>query len=260
MTAGKLKIEVRRKRILEFLRREGKISVTEVAAALKVTPVTIRTDLDVLEKEGCLVRVQGGAVRLPGKTAIFHSEKPQAEVAHEKEKMAIGAAVAQMVQDGDTLFINSGTTSECIAYALRARMNLNIVTNSLRVATILGAVASFRVVLVGGEINSQYGFTCGGDAQEQLAKYQADWTVLSVDGVSAKGGITTHHAEEAIIDRMMVASGSRVVVAADNSKIGRTGFSRVCECTPELLLVTNCGEKETAVAELQECGVRVVFA
>lgn len=260
MTTGKLKIDIRRKRILEFLRREGKIAVTEVAAALKVTPVTIRNDLDVLEQEGCLMRVQGGAVQIPGKAAARESGKSSAAPARAEEKRAIAAAVAQMVKDGDTLFINSGTTSECVADALSARMNLNIVTNSLKVATRLGTVPSFRVVLVGGEINAQYGFTCGGDAQEQLAKYQADWTILSVDGVSARGGITTHHAEEAIIDRIMVAGGRQLVVAADASKIGRAGFSRVCECTSELLLVTNRGENEAAAAELQECGVRIVLA
>ena len=208
MTAGKLKLDIRRKQILEYLRRQGKISVTEVADALKVTPVTIRNDLDVLEQEGCLMRVQGGAVQVPGKTTAFNAEGIGASV-HVEEKMAIGTAVAQIVKDGDTLFINSGTTCEYVADALSIRQNLNIVTNSLKVATKLGAVPSFRVVQIGGEINAQYGFTCGGDAQEQLEKYQADWTILSVDGISAKGGITTHHAEEAIIDRIMVGPDSK---------------------------------------------------
>lgn len=260
MTAGKLKIDVRRKRILELLRRQGKISVVDVAAVLKVTPVTIRNDLDVLEQEGCLMRVQGGAVQVPGKTESRDFDKFDQTVVHAEEKKAIAAAVAQLVKDGDTLFINSGTTTEYVAQELSIRENLNIVTNSLKVATKLGAVPSFRVLLVGGEINAQYGFTCGGDAQEQLEKYQADWAILSVVGVSARGGITTHHAEEAIIDRMMVAGGRQTLVVADSSKIGRAGFSRVCECSSELLLVTNRGGDENAAAELQECGVQIIFA
>ena len=258
MTPGKLKIDIRRNKILELLRLEGKISVTEVAAVLDVTPVTIRNDLNILEQEGQLMRVQGGAVMVPGKTCAPAVEESTVTV-NAEQKLAIGAAVAQMVHDGDTLFINSGTTSEFIASALSARVNLNVVTNSLRVATILGSVPSFRVLLVGGEINAQYGFTYGGDAQEQLNKYKADWAILSVDGISAEFGITTHHAEEAIIDRMMIAAARQKVIAADSSKIGRAGFSRACEATSELLLVTNGGDTE-AVSQLQECGIEIIFA
>ncbi len=260
MTAGKLKIDIRRKKILELLRLEGKISVTEIADALNVTPVTIRTDLSVLEQEGQLMRVQGGAVQVPQKVSALTLEQSRAVVFNAEQKLTIGAAVAKMVQDGDTLFINSGTTSEFIAGALSTRINLNIVTNSLKVATRLGTIPTFRVLLIGGEINSQYGFTYGGDAQEQLSKYQADWAILSVDGVSAKGGVTTHHAEEAIIDRMMAASARQKVIAADAGKIGRAGFSRVCECNAELLLVTNRSEDISASEELQECGMKIIFA
>ena len=260
MTAGKLKIDIRRKKILELLRLEGKISVTDIANVLNVTPVTIRTDLSVLEQEGQLMRVQGGAVQVPQKVNTLTLEQSRAVVSNAEQKLAIGAAVAKMIQDGDTLFVNSGTTSEFIASALSTRINLNVVTNSLKVATRLGAVPSFRVLLIGGEINSQYGFTYGGDAQEQLSKYQADWALLSVDGVSAKGGVTTHHAEEAIIDRMMAAAARQKVIVADAGKIGRAGFSRVCECTGELMLVTNQGGDKTAVEELQECGMKIISA
>ena len=130
----------------------------------------------------------------------------------------------------------------------------------MKVATILGAVPSFRVLLVGGEINARDGFTHGGDAQEQLSKYQADWAILSVDGISARGGVTTHHAEEAVIDRMMVSAAKRPVIAADSRKLGRAGFSRVCECKEGLTLVTNTGADAEAARLLTESGVEVFYA
>ena len=256
MAGSKQKIETRRSKILRQLELAGKVSVLELSKQLCVTPVTIRSDLTELEQEGKLLRVQGGAVQVPITGEASHEPR----ILHMDRKQAIGEAVAQLVRDGDTLFINSGTTSEQIAAALQIRRNLNIVTNAVNVALALGSVPTFRVLLVGGEINASYGFTHGGDAQEQLSKYQANWSILSVDGMSARGGITTHHAEEAIIDRLMSSGSQRTLVVADSSKIGRTGFSRVCECGPHLTLVTDAEADSQALEELKFQGVSVVFA
>lgn len=255
MISGKLKIDIRRKRILEQLRLAGKVSVIELSQMLDVTPVTVRNDLTTLEQEGQLVRIQGGAIQVPGSDS-FANAKALSD-ARGREKQAIGQSAAQQVRDGDTLFINSGTTSEYVAEALRSRRNLNVVTNSLAVAKKLGAVATMRVVLIGGEINAQYGFTYGGDAQEQLNRYQADWAILAVDGISATGGITTYHAEEAVIDRMMLRAAKRTVIVADHSKIGRTGFTRVCDCTANTCLITDGGDGN-ALADLADMGVKIV--
>ena len=160
-------------------------------------------------------------------------------------------------RDGDTLFINSGPTMQMVASALRSRKNLNVVTNSLNVAMDLGNVPGVRVVLLGGEINAQYSFTYGSDAQEQLSKYQADWAILSVDGISAGSGITTYHAEEAVIDRMMLRGAKQAMVVSDSSKIGRAGFTRVCACVPGMYLVTDGGDSE-ALAAMASMGVRIV--
>lgn len=255
MTVSKLKIDIRRKKILERLRQDGKVSVVGLSKLLKVTPVTIRTDLANLEQEGCLMRVQGGAVQVPASSLI--SIEGGYNDACKQQKESIASEIVSMIRDGDTLFMNSGTTCERIAEALRIRRNLNIVTNSLRVATRLGMIQSFRVLLVGGEINAHYGFTHGGDAQDQLSRYQADWAILSVDGVSAHGGVTTHHAEEAIIDRMMAAGAKQTLIAADASKLGRAGFSRVCECSEKLLLVSNEGCDKEVIAQLVSRGMKI---
>lgn len=240
---------------MEQLRLEGKVSVADLSQTLEVTPVTVRNDLAVLEQEGQLIRIQGGAVQMPGSEAF--SAAQSISDARGREKKAIAQMAARLVHDGDTLFINSGTTTEFVAEALAARRNLNVVTNSLAVAKKLGAVASIRVLLVGGEINAQYGFTHGGDAQEQLHRYQADWAILSVDGISAQSGITTYHAEEAVVDRMMLRSAKHTMVVADHTKIGRTGFTRVCDCAPNMCLVTDGGPPE-AISNLAQLGVRIV--
>ena len=113
------------------------------------------------------------------------------------------------------------------------------------------------MLLLGGEINASYGFTAGGDTQEQLSKYRADWAILSVDGVSASGGVTTCHPEEAILDRLMMANAKKVLIAATGNKIGTAGFSRICDSDETIQLVTDSTCDKDALMALQERGVRI---
>ena len=252
MADGRLKIDIRRNRILEMLREKGKVLVTDLSQELGVTAVTVRTDLDALEADGRLERVQGGAILKPQPAAPAWSMGNE-----EDEKWVIARYTAEQIPDGCTLFINSGSTTRCLARALKRRNNLNIVTNSLAVAAELGALPSVHVILLGGEINVQYGFTFGEDAQKQLQRYQADWAVLSVDGVSTLGGITTFHAEEAAVNRIMMERSRGILIVADHTKIGRTGFTHLHEIDSSVRLITDskCGRE--IVRELENKGMRV---
>lgn len=256
MADSKLKIDIRRNKILEQLRAQGKVSVSQLSASLGATPVTIRNDLAALERDGYLVRMQGGAVQAQRGGSLFGT--PEAGASPEKKR--ISEEAVKRIRDGETLFVNSGTTTHQLAKCLQTKQNLNVVTNSLAVAMELGNISNFKVLLLGGEINARYGFTYGGDVQEQLSKYQADWAILSVDGVSARGGVTTHHAEEVIIDRMMIGNAKKVMIVADSSKIGRAGFSRVCDCDSRIWLVTNEGCDPLAAEEIRETGVNMYTA
>lgn len=256
MAQSNLKIDIRREQILDTLRRDGKVYVADLSKVLGATPVTIRNDLTALERDGYLVRMAGGAVSASLGVKITADDSVAKLKERYDEKKAIAKAVAEMLSDGDTLFINSGSTTQCVAAELKIRRNLSIVTNSLAVASTLGSVPTFRVILLGGEIISKYGFTCGGDAQEQLERYKADWAILSVDSVSV-GGITTYHAEEAIIDRMMISGAGRTLITADSSKLGHAGFTRVYECSNGIELVTDGGAKSEDIAEIEALGVTV---
>lgn len=257
LAESKLKIDIRRDKILDELKSSGKVFVSELAVKLGVTPVTVRNDLMALEKDGYLIRMNGGAVyssRTTQKPGIPES----VEISQSHQKESIATAISDMIKDGDTLFINSGTTTQMIAGELKNRNNLNIVTNSLEVATLLGNVSSFRVILLGGEVNTKYKFTYGGDAQDQLSRYQADWAIMAIDGISMKKGITTYHAEEAIIDRMMMKGAKQIIIAADHTKIGRAGFMKVCDCNKDITLVTNHYDRTAELSELYENDIRVI--
>ena len=252
MADGRLKIDIRRNKILELLREKGKVLVTDLSQELGVTAVTVRTDLDALEADGRLERVQGGAILKPQPAAPGWNPGNE-----EDEKWVIARYTAEQLQDGCTLFINSGSTTRCLARTLKRRSNLNVVTNSLAVAAELGALPSVHVILLGGEINVPYGFTFGEDAQKQLQRYQADWAVLSVDGVSAAGGITTFHAEEAAVNRIMMERSRGILIVADHTKIGRTGFTHLHGIDSSVRLITDGKCEREAVRELENKGMRV---
>lgn len=256
MADSKLKIDIRRNKILERLRKDGKVQISELSKELGVTVVTVRTDLDNLEKDGYLERVQGGAI-IKARTA---GNWEHVDIEEDIEKRMIAEAAARLIQDGSTLFINSGTTTRCLAAALKHHKNLNVVTNSLAVSMELGSVSSIRVILLGGEINTQYAFTFGEDAREQLRHYQADCAILSVDGVSTSAGVTTFHAEEAGVNRMMIERSQSTMIIADHTKIGRVGFTCLRKIDSSLQLVTDSQCNNQAVLDLEACGMNVVIA
>ena len=256
MANGKLKIDIRRQAILEQLNRDGIVQVAQLSERLGTTQATIRNDLDTLAAEGQLDRIQGGAVR-----KVKSGEGWSGSVSPVGQgRRAIAEAVLQYINDGDTLFINSGMTTMAVAEVLSLRKNLNIVTNSLAVANYLAHQADMRLILLGGELNANYGFTYGGDALEQLSRYQPQWSILSVDGVHPEHGITTYHADEAMIDRTMIARAQKTIIVADNRKIGRVGFSHICGIDENQLLITdNCSE-ETQLERIQNAGATVHIA
>ena len=256
MATGKLKIDIRRQAILEQLNRDGMVHVAQLSERLGATPATIRNDLDALAMDGQLDRIQGGAVRRvkPGE-GWGGTPVPMGQ-----GRRAIAEAVLRYISDGDTLFINSGTTTMAVAEVLSLRKNLNIVTNSLAVANYLAHQADMRLILLGGELNANYGFTYGGDALEQLNRYQPQWSILSVDGVHPEHGITTYHADEAMIDRTMIARAQKTIIVADHRKIGRVGFSHICGVSEGQILVTDSGCDDAQLERIRTAGAEVHVA
>ena len=253
--AGELKIDVRRKKILEILRRDGQVRVAHLSETLGATVVTIRSDLDALEQDGYLERTQGGAIQTMKN--YYNLEFQRRKQEHMENKNAIAAAAAGLVRDGDTLFINSGTTTYFAAVELKQRKNLNVVTNSISVAVELGGLPTFRVILLGGDISAQYSFTYGEDVKEQISRYRANWAILSVDGIQPGAGITTYHAEESVIDRIMMERAQTPIIVADSSKLGRESFSRISALTAQTILITDQNANPDITAQIRADGVDV---
>lgn len=258
MPGSKLKLTIRRNQILQQLEKTGKVTVTQLSHDLGTSHVTIRSDLAAMEREGLLLRVQGGAI--PATKASYQEQDISETVNYAREKRWIARCAVEQIQDGNTVFLNSGTTALFVADGLRSRKNLTVITNSLAVAARLAGTPTIRVTLLGGEVNARYDFTYGSDARTQLNRYHADWAILSVEGISTEGGITTRHPEEALIDRTMIARARKVLVVADHTKIGRVSFAQVCRRETKTLLVTDGAADRSALAQLESRGWETILA
>ena len=167
------------------------------------------------------------------------------------------AGCERLFEAGANLIVLACNTASAIA--LRRLQRLNILTNSLAVAMELGDFPTFRVILLGGRINTQYAFTSGSDALAQLAQYKADKAILSVDGIDS-AGITTYHAEEAEINRAMISRSRQTIIVADSSKLGRESFNNICALQAIGCLVTNRDADPDTLRTVRASGVEVVTA
>ncbi len=250
-----LRIDARREKIIDLLERDGQVRVAQLAELLNTTTVTIRSDLDAMEQDGLVERVSGGAV--PTTMSLYNREFMRRKRLNTDGKRAIAVAAADEIQDGDTLFINGGSTTYFAALHLKkTRKNLIVVTNSISVATELGAAPTYTVILVGGQINSYFSFTCGTEALNQLSQYQAAKAILSIDGIDARG-VMTIHPEESAIAESMIQRARRRIILADGSKVGKEGFCTICDLSKIDALITDKTADPEHLEAIREQGVEI---
>ncbi|GKS13187.1 galactitol utilization operon repressor [Paenibacillus chitinolyticus] len=249
-------IDERRKRILEQLQSEGKVKVADLSKLFGISDVTIRGDLDVLEEQGALQRVHGGAISTYKNyyNMTFHDRS----ATNGEEKRKIAAEAAGMISDGDTVIIGSGTTPLNVMQELKNHKNLIIITNSLPVVHEARFHRNLNVVIMlGGNINLEYQFITGDDAITQLNRYKADKLILSSDGVSSEFGVTTYHHLEAELYRRMIAVVDKSILVADYTKIGRANFARIEAIDKIDCLISNRNANKGEIEAIKEKGVEV---
>ena len=250
-----MELNERKQKILDLLEKNGSVSVTELSKYFDISEVTVRTYLTDLESKGLLSRIHGGAIS--SYKPYYSMNLNQRLNTNQAEKKKIAEAVAQMVDDKDTIMLNSGTTTLLVFRSLPTNYTLNIVTNSIAIALEAADIPNFNVCLVGGYINSKYQFSYGDDAVEQLKKYHADKLILSVDGIDTQSGFTTYYDREAAIDRTMIAQSKVCIVAADASKFGRTAFAKISTLDVADTIVTNDSLNEEIDNALTELGIHI---
>jgi DeoR family transcriptional regulator of aga operon len=251
-----LLIEERRRRICDLLREEGRVTVEALAPRFGTSQVTIRGDLAVLESAGALTRTHGGA--LP---RADDSDEPLGvkQLQHHAEKVRIGAAAAALIQEGETIILDSGTTTAEIARAIRKidLKSINVITNALNVAALLMDIPSVRLILPGGILRRESNSLSGHMAEAALANLQADRLYLGADGIDPEIGVMTPHLPEAELNAQMIRISRQVVVVADSSKLIRRNISLIAKVEQLNMLITDRAAPEHAVEQLRQRGVEV---
>ena len=253
-----LSTEQRRSEIVALIHAEGRVRVSELSARYGISEVSIRKDLEHLEMQGQLSRIHGGAVG-QGKLYVNMDLAERAKT-NASAKRLLAKSVAALIEDNDTVMMNAGTTLSYVLHALQGKRNITLVTNSLQNAMELASHPGFKVILLGGDLDTKYQFTYGIDTITQLEQYHANKCIISVDGIHKTDGMTLYYANESAIVRKMIAFSDQVIVVADSTKLGKSTFSRIGDLSDVDVLVTNKKDDSPELDTLEELGVEVYQA
>src|ERR1700691_6272115 len=244
----------RHQMILQALRQRSPVLVGELAAALDCSEMTVRRDLESLERSGGLRRVHGGAV------SVFLSAEETPYGIRTLEcsdtKATIGAAAASLLADGETVILDGGTTAMEVTRAIRGR-RLTVMPLDLRPVFELHECPDIKLLLPGGEVRPGELSLTRGLYQPSFSQLRFDTCVMGPCGIDAKAGITTHLLAETAVKRAAARASQRVAAVADSSKLGRVAFGHVCDIDDIDILLTDGEADQQTVDELRAAGVDV---
>ena len=230
-------VQSRREIALELLHERGEVAVSELSERTGVSPMTIRRDLEVLEQEGALRRVHGGAITSDSRGyAAPYSVRAQRNV---EPKQRIGKAAAALLGERETVILDVGTTTLQVARALHGRRNLTVLTPSMQIANLLAKERGIRLMLTGGTVTVSEMSLVGDLADHAFSGLRFDTFIMGVGGFDVDAGCTEFNQDDARVKRAALASVRRCIVVADSAKLGKVTFARICPLDRVDVLVTD---------------------
>ena len=249
-------MDERHQEILDILRVQGSVSVTDLAGRLNVSEVTIRKDLTVLEQQNKLYRTHGRAIPISPYIADRHiNEKEKQAVV---EKNLIGKYAASMIEEGDCVMIASGTTILNVVREMMSLKNFTAITASVSASSMLSQNKDIEVVQLGGVVRPSSVSVVGSFAEDMLKYFSCSKLFVSCDGIDLDFGVTTANMMESNLNRLMMDKAQKAVLLVDSSKFGKRAFSKVCDLEDLDMIVTDDGIPQKFLEDLQEHGIKVV--
>jgi len=251
----------RRNLIAKLVKEKGQVSATELKLEFNIAETSIWRDLRLLESNGELKRIRGGAVAVSGNPRIdsFAMRMKQ----HIREKERIGLAAAKLVKPKDVCLLDSGgTTLQIIKHIpeeLRKINSITLVTNSLPITHEVSSWTLPNLILLGGIYLADYQASVGPQTLFQLRELTADLVFLGTDGITLEGGVTTANILMAEVDRLMVERSNEVILVTDSSKFGRVGFVPVAPVKSFQTIITDKNAPEDIIASIRDLGVNVIL-
>jgi len=250
----------RRIKIIELLKTHGQVNVNELSESLGVTGVTIRNDLAQLEKKRILIRARGGAIKIEQNFADEDYPLSDKQKKHLFEKREIGKKAAELIEENNTIIIDSGSTTYELAKNLKRFNDLTVITNALNVATLLAEYNNINVIVPGGMLKKNSLSLVGILAEKGFKDYFCDKLFLGVDGFDLNFGISTPNPEEAHLNQIMIGISKEVIVVADSSKFQKRGFAFIAPVNRINTVVTDQGILAEHKSKLESLGVKVIIA
>lgn len=258
MTAKKKRSTVeRRVLILEKLDSKGQVAVISLSQELGVSEVTIRNDLTRLEQKNMLIRARGGAIKVDrvGIDFTLSDKKKQ----HFEEKLRIGKAAATLIESGDTIILDSGTTTMEIAKNLSNLESLTVITNALNIANKLAEHEKVNIIVPGGFLRKNSLSLIGTTAEESFKNFFCDKLFIAVDGLDTTHGLSTPNVEEAHLNRVMISISKQVIVVTDSSKFHKRSFAFIAPLSAVDVVITDAGIPPEDHKKLETAGIKVII-
>lgn len=244
--------------ILNKLAESGHVNVQDLSIQMKVSDVTIRKDLKLLEDKNLLFRTHGGA----SQTNPYTNDKPVAEKErlNAEEKRSIAKTAAAMIGHNDSIIIGSGTSMLALARAIHPEGHLTVITSALNVALELSHHLNVEILQLGGQLRQNSSSVMGPYAEQILNDVSCSILFLGVDGIDLETGLTTTSLMEARLNQRMIDAAQVTIVLADSSKFGKRGLGKICTLDQIQHIITDSGISPELVKLIEEKGVSVTVA
>ncbi len=243
--------------ILEMVKQTGVVTVDELVERFEVSPQTIRKDLNSLCNQRMLARTHGGA-RLASGIGIENMSYEARRVLAADAKLAIGKAVADIIGDNSSLFVNIGTTTEAVAQALSSHQDLMVVTNNINVASMMRPYPQTKVIVASGVVRSSDGGVIGEATVEFINQFKVDYAVIGASALDADGALLDFDFHEVKVAQAILSNARHVILAADASKHERTAPVRIGHISQIHSFVTDRVPNPAFRRLLQSQGIRTI--
>lgn len=247
----------RRNLILEQLRRDERVLVSELVKQYQVSDETIRRDLLKLEQEGLAMRSYGGAVLAEeGRTALPYKVRKKTRV---EEKRVIAALVAELIDDGDFIMLDESSTALYVAKSLKHKRNLTVVTNSVEMILDLADMEDWKIICTGGSLKKDELALYGSRVIDTIRSYHVDKAIISCTALDMDAGYTDAGEDNALVKRAMMESARQTILTVDSGKFDKTAFAQVGNLSKLTALVTDHKPSQAWRDRLNEEGVKLIW-
>ncbi len=247
-------MQKRQSKIVEQVQALGYVSIEDLARDFKVTPQTIRRDINLLSKEGLVRRYHGGAGLATSVENIGYSAR---QILCHEEKRAIAANVAERIPARASLFINIGTTTEEVARELLKKDGLRVITNNLNVAVTLSRNPDLEIYMAGGMVRHRDRGITGHATLEFIRQFRTDFSIIGISGIGSNGDLLDFDYREVQVTKAIIQNSARVLLVADHTKFGREAMVRLGHVSDIDELFTDIMPAKAMAALLKENGVKV---